>query len=316
MTYRETPRSYRSTVIWALAILAGFALDTALGGGAVHALAWLGALVVVAGFDALTVRSSRRLQTVTVTDSELLIGELRIPRAGITAVDVPAGDTVLAPARMPGGATLVGVHTGDTVLGVASRTPQRLAAALGFAATPDLLQIRPAAPEELRQLPDIEARADTVFTVAGIGPLPPPATEQEFADAPAVLVAGTPPVGFARLLIGDVGAHLESLAVLPGHMRRGVGGALVEAACEWAESRGYRRITLCTFAEVAWNGPFYASRGFRPLAVEAYSAWLRERRAEEVACGLDGLGRRVAMCRQLQPSTDRSSPDSPDSPPG
>jgi GNAT superfamily N-acetyltransferase len=122
--------------------------------------------------------------------------------------------------------------------------------------------IRPARPEELVLLPELEVASDTLFLALGIGPLPPPGTVEELAAALVVLVAGVPPVGFARVdpLAGS--AHLEQLAVHPDHGRRGTGRTLVRAACRWAGAAGYPTLTLTTYRDVPWNGPFYASEGF------------------------------------------------------
>ena len=123
-------------------------------------------------------------------------------------------------------------------------------------------RIRPVRPDELPLLPPLEAAADTLFEPLGIGPLPGPSTPQQFGAALVVLVAGEPPVGLCRIdAVGDL-AHLEQLSVHPDHTRRGLGRSLLRAAVEWAASHGYGELTLCTYRDVAWNGPFYASEGF------------------------------------------------------
>ena len=35
--------------------------------------------------------------------------------------------------------------------------------------------------------------------------------------------------------------------------------------CQWAKKTGYPAVTLSTFRDVPWNGPFYARHGFRAL---------------------------------------------------
>jgi GNAT superfamily N-acetyltransferase len=125
--------------------------------------------------------------------------------------------------------------------------------------------VRPIRPDELTLLPDLEAAADTVFERLGIGPLPGPGTVDAFAGALVVLVAGDPPVGLCRIdgIDGIVpGAHLEQLSVHPEHAGHGIGRALLRAACAWAWAHGYGEITLATYRDVPWNGPFYASEGF------------------------------------------------------
>ncbi len=125
--------------------------------------------------------------------------------------------------------------------------------------------VRPVRRGELALLPALETAADSVFGPLGIGPLPGPGTVDAFAAALVVLVAGEPPVGLCRMdaIEGIVpGAHLEQLSVHPDHAGRGIGRALLRAGCAWAAARGYAEITLATYRDVPWNGPFYASEGF------------------------------------------------------
>lgn len=127
-----------------------------------------------------------------------------------------------------------------------------------------------------------------------LGCPPFPAPEQAGPDDPLfVLVAGSPPVGFAR--VDEVGgqAHLEQLSVHPDFAGLGIGRALVQAALGEARRRGYESMTLCTFAGVPFNGPFYASCGFELVA--GPSGALAAAREREAQCGLDELGRRIAM---------------------
>jgi GNAT superfamily N-acetyltransferase len=160
--------------------------------------------------------------------------------------------------------------------------------------------VRPATPDELTLLPALESASDTVFDTIGITDLPPAGTVEELRAAAEVLVAGDPPVGFARLEVVDGQAHLEQLAVHPDQARRGLGTALVDAAVDWARTQGYGSMTLTTFRDVAWNGPFYARLGFIAIAVDIVdSPDLAARRDHERDLGLDAKGPRVAMRRRL-----------------
>jgi GNAT superfamily N-acetyltransferase len=156
--------------------------------------------------------------------------------------------------------------------------------------------IRPARPTELAELIEVEIAADRLFPLAGYGTVPPPATEEELRAAEALLVSGDPPVGYARLEVVDGRAHLEGLSVRPRFMRQGRGSELVLAACDWAATHGFAEITLCTFAEVPWNGPFYAKLGFVELA--ELTPGLRALRDTERRVGLDAMGRRVVLIRR------------------
>ncbi len=163
--------------------------------------------------------------------------------------------------------------------------------------TEPLPAVRPARPDELALLPALEARADALFEPLGIGPLPGSGTVEEFGTALVVLVAGDPPVGLCRIdAVGD-GAHLEQLSVDPDHGHRGIGRMLLRAACAWAAEAGYRTLTLATYREIPWNGPFYASEGF--VEVGPVDEWLvaRGRAPEEPVMGR--FGTRVLMRRRL-----------------
>ncbi len=157
--------------------------------------------------------------------------------------------------------------------------------------------VGPARPDQLAQLPALEAAADTMFEALGIGPLPGPAPAQDYAAALVVLVAGDPPVGLCRIDGVGGGAHLEQLAVHPDHARRGVGRALLRAGRAWAAAQGYAELTLATYRDVPWNGPFYASEGFAEIG--SVDDWLlaHGRRPEEPVMGR--FGTRVLMCRRL-----------------
>jgi GNAT superfamily N-acetyltransferase len=157
--------------------------------------------------------------------------------------------------------------------------------------------IRPATPAEFGTLIEVEEAADTLFTVAGYGTTPGPASVDQLAAAPLLLVAGDPPVGYARLEFVDGRAHLEGLSVRPSSMRRGIGTALVQAVCDRARAAGHSELTLCTFADVPWNGPFYTQLGFVELT--ELSPGLRALRAAEQQMGLDAMGRRIVMIKYL-----------------
>jgi GNAT superfamily N-acetyltransferase len=161
-------------------------------------------------------------------------------------------------------------------------------------------EVRIADTEELPLLPALEAASDAVFAPLGLGPFPPPGNVAELRAARAVLVVGAPPLGFARIEEVDGRAHLEQLSVHPDHTRSGLGTRLLEAACAWARGAGYPGITLCTFADIPWNAPFYARHGFTILAPAELTPGLRGLREHEVELGMDALGPRVAMLRPLE----------------
>jgi hypothetical protein len=60
---------------------------------------------------------------------------------------------------------------------------------------------------------------------------------------------------------------------------------------------GYPAATVTTFADVPWNAPFFRRRGF--VEITELTPELAERRDWERAVGLDGVGPRVVMRRDL-----------------
>jgi GNAT superfamily N-acetyltransferase len=158
--------------------------------------------------------------------------------------------------------------------------------------------------DELALLPAVEAAADTMFGPFEHGPFPGPGTAEDFAAALVVLVAGDPPVGLCRIdAVGDgahleqLSVHLEQLSVHPDHGGRGVGRALLRAGLEWAAARGYRQLTLCTYRDVPWNGPFYASEGF--VEVGSADDWWAAHDGPPEEPELARYGTRIAMARPL-----------------
>jgi GNAT superfamily N-acetyltransferase len=165
-------------------------------------------------------------------------------------------------------------------------------------------RIRPATAHDLDALQGIEDRADRIL-VERLSPAawwPAPTGAERAAEPGFLLVAEDAEadaalVGFAHVLEVDGLAHLEQVAVPPEHGRRGHGGALLEAAAGEARRRGHRRITLRTFADVPWNAPAYARAGF--VEEEPSTPFHLGLVATEARLGLDRLGRRIQMGREL-----------------
>jgi GNAT superfamily N-acetyltransferase len=99
------------------------------------------------------------------------------------------------------------------------------------------------------------------------------------------------PVGYLLLDVVDGAAHIEQVSVHPDQARRGIGRALIEGAATWARSHGLRALTLTTYTEVPWNGPYYERLGFSYLTADEETAGLRAIRARERAAGLDAWPR-------------------------
>lgn len=112
--------------------------------------------------------------------------------------------------------------------------------------------------------------------------------------------AGEEPVGFAHVLVLDGHAHLEQLSVLPTHQRQGIGARLVAAAMDEVRAQGFDRLSLCTYRDVPWNGPFYKGLGFREVPEAEYVPYERSLREHEQEIGLDIDGVRIVMSVALR----------------
>ena len=152
---------------------------------------------------------------------------------------------------------------------------------------------RRAGPDEYVGLRKIEFEADRLFASVGIGPFANDDAEDHFGQSVLVLVVGEPPVGFVCVELVDGNPHIWQLSVDPEQARKGLGRTLVRAVCEWAKEEGFEAITLTTYRDVPWNGPFYESLGF--VTLDALAPGLQAIREHERAIGDDDFGPRVAM---------------------
>jgi len=303
--YREPPRSYW-TLLAVVAIFAvGFAIDLALGGAIAHLPGWLLGTTITCGIWALVLHAVRSEKSLVVTDSELRVGDEAIPRTNVVGF-APAMDQDELPVlgwprgkpRQLRGVTLRLADGLDVV--VPTRHAERLRVALAIPQQPVPAQgqdVRASAKSDLRLLAEIDERAGAIFRAGGYELPEVPFPEGELARAKAVFVAGRPPVGFVWLTEVDGAAHVAELAVIPKWMRQGIGTRLLERAAEWARRHDYPAITLITYADVPWNAPFYRARGF--AEVDEPTPGLLVLRERERALGLDEVGRRVVMRREL-----------------
>lgn len=300
--YVDPGRSYLSTAVLAALIVIGFLVDIGVvGGGGAHAIGWGVAFVLVVGIDALAVHATRTFRSVVVTPDELRVGEARVARAEILGyqADVEPGLPVLGQRGLglPRGSVGLALHLKDgrTVV-VPARRPEQLVAALK--AQLQVADIRPADEADAEAIADIEERSITLYRVAGMD-IPDAYTNTiEASDALVVLVSGRPPDGFIRLADVDGAVNIALMAVVPKRMKGGLGSSLLDAACGWSVAHGYRAMTVTTYANIDWNGKFFASRGFTVL--DRPGPEMAELRDWERAVGLDALGERVVMRRELE----------------
>lgn len=171
----------------------------------------------------------------------------------------------------------------------------------------DDVTVRRARPAEAEALVELILAAGAALRDVGMAAVsdnePPLA-----ADLAAVAERGTAwvaadaadqPVGCVLVEVVDGNAHVEQVSVHPSHAGRRLGARLVDHVERWAREQGLSALTLTTFVEVPWNGPYYRRLGFVPIPENVLTPGLARARAEERAVGLDVWGR-TAMRREVR----------------
>jgi hypothetical protein len=152
--------------------------------------------------------------------------------------------------------------------------------------------VRAASPADLAALPAIELSGDAMFAELGIVfPSGPATVETAIVHGASIAVAGDPPVAFTAVITLDGHPHLEQISVRADQTRNGIGSLLLDHVI-----RGYGPgLTLLTFRDVPWNGPWYLRHGFTELPSSAWGPELRRNWRAEIDAGLHDLGPRLAM---------------------
>jgi GNAT superfamily N-acetyltransferase len=160
--------------------------------------------------------------------------------------------------------------------------------------TEEMIEIRRATEKDFSLLPDVENDAGTLFADFGLMEIATsdPSSKHFYSGAPEgslILVAedDSKIVGFSIGLVVDGQAYLRELSVRRSHAKRGIGRQLADAVIQWAVAQGFRTVTLTTFRDLPFNGPFYRKLGFKEFTPN--DAWpeLRQIREKEKRNGLD-----------------------------
>lgn len=166
--------------------------------------------------------------------------------------------------------------------------------------------LRLARPDDAEHLPAIERAAGTLFSsipeLAGLAgnEAIPAERHQKLIRKGHCLVAfqGDRPVGFIATEPFRRELHIWEVSVHPDAQQRGIGAGLVRACQIDARNSSFKAITLTTFRDVPWNGPFYERLGFEEVtALDAHPRLVGEL-AVEADHGLPAE-RRCAMIHFL-----------------
>lgn len=159
--------------------------------------------------------------------------------------------------------------------------------------------IRRARTDDLGLLQDVERAAGAIFETIGMAIVAdddPPSIDEldgyvQGCRAWVWVDENDRPIAYLIADLVDGNGHVEQVTVHPDHSGQQVGRALIEHAARWAGSQGAQSLTLTTFTDVAWNGPYYERLGFRYIPDDEVTPGLRQIRAAEAAAGLDAWPR-------------------------
>jgi GNAT superfamily N-acetyltransferase len=172
------------------------------------------------------------------------------------------------------------------------------------------ITIRLARPNDLEKLAAVERSATAVFRSVGLAWL----DDGDTMDATALIRCrqdGTlwvaadereEPVGFLAAHELDRCFYIAEVSVAQSHQQQGIGARLVKSAIEHGRRMGFTAISLTTYRDVPWNGPFYARLGFAEIDPGEAGSGHREKLREEVEAGHDPARRCLMAFRLDQPA--------------
>jgi len=165
--------------------------------------------------------------------------------------------------------------------------------------------IRRVRPADLPRLAEIERDSALIFANT---PYPwivedsahdPISADIDFAHDPVWVTVDSNDQAIAFAIVhvhSENEIHLHELDVDPRYARQGLGRQLIQTVAAWAKEQGATALTLTTFDDVPWNGPYYTRLGFRTLDPATISPQLLAVRQQEAANGLPIEHR---LCMQL-----------------
>jgi GNAT superfamily N-acetyltransferase len=135
--------------------------------------------------------------------------------------------------------------------------------------------IRPGRLSDVPFLGDVERSAAQIFRTANLdsladGPTVDPPFLASMVDMKQLWVAvdrKDEPIGFVGGENIDGNFHLVEISVARPYQGKGVGKVLMEQMIEEVRRVGYKIITLTTYRDLPWNGPWYSRMGFSEVRI-------------------------------------------------
>ncbi|KPC36230.1 GNAT family acetyltransferase [Pseudomonas syringae pv. cilantro] len=127
---------------------------------------------------------------------------------------------------------------------------------------------------EFSDLPDLRRisahardRYKTIPSLAHVADLPPLNADRFEACRVVVAVDQNTQkvIGFAAMRLLDNLLYLDNISVVPGASGNGVGKTLLSSVVTHAQDLRVQAVSLTTFREPLWNGPWFRKHGFGPM---------------------------------------------------
>jgi ribosomal protein S18 acetylase RimI-like enzyme len=137
--------------------------------------------------------------------------------------------------------------------------------------------IRKARSEDIPLLGPVERSAAEIFRTVNLGSLADdettvaPSILATMADSNHLLVAvneSDQPIGFVGGMDIDGNFHIVEISVAQAVQGKGVGSALMAEMTRQVKEEKFMVMTLTTYRNVAWNGPWYKKLGFQEVTAE------------------------------------------------
>lgn len=122
--------------------------------------------------------------------------------------------------------------------------------------------------ERYRSIPELAHIADA-----------PPLTAERLEVCRVEVAVGlndSNPIGFAATRPLDGLLYLDNISIFADVSGRGVGAALMASVLDHAAATQAPAVSLTTFRQPAWNGPWFRRHGFKLMRADQIGAGLRE----------------------------------------
>lgn len=166
--------------------------------------------------------------------------------------------------------------------------------------------IRPADPAEVDQLPGLEVDSYARYVEVSMEAVAT-ADQPSIGDLRSALEEGLllvaecdlQVVGFMTCRVVDNTMYVAAVNVRPRFAHRAIGANLLVAAEQLARDRDLERMSLTTFADVPWNGPYYSRLGWTVLPDAQMPEGLAVIRARQRDAGFEQWPRQT-MVKKLE----------------